>query len=105
MASGSSLDRLARAVKRSGTSTPAWLPRAPQMSMHQGTLTRVDTFNGLVDFQLPDPSGLIVPAVRYMQPYTADNPPRIGDVVWAQHYGTDLLVLGQHMVLDGSVTP
>jgi hypothetical protein len=103
MASGTSLERLARAIKRSNTSTPAWLPRGPQVTMHQGTVTRVDTYNGVVDFQFPDPSGLIVPSVRFIQPYTTDNPPLVGDVVWAQHYGTDFLVMGQHMVLGGTV--
>jgi hypothetical protein len=104
MATGSSIDRLARAIKRSNTTTPAWLPRNPQVSMHQGTVTRVDNFNGVVDFQFPDPSGLIVPAVRYIQPYTADDPPLEGDVVWAQHYGTDFIVMGRHIVLGGTVT-
>jgi hypothetical protein len=72
--------------------------------MHQGTLTRVDTLNGIVDFQFPDPSGLILPSVRYIQPYTADSPPSVGDVVWAQHYGTDVLVMGRHAVPNGFVT-
>lgn len=105
MATGSTIDQLARAIKRSNTSTPAWLPRPPQVSIHQGTLTRVDPFNGIVDFQFPDPSGLVLPAVRYIQPYTAYNPPQVGDVVWAQHSGTDFLIMGQHVVLTGSVTP
>ncbi len=105
MATGSAIAQLARAIKQSNTSTPAWLPRAPQMSMHQGTLTSVDPFNGIADFQFPDPSGLVVPAVHYIQPYTANNTPTVGDVVWAQHYGTDLLIMGQHVVLNGFVTP
>lgn len=105
MATGSPLDRLARAVRGSTTNNPAWLPRAPRLTMHQGTITRVDTYNGLVDFQFPDPSGSILSAVRYIQPYTAGNPPQIGDVVWAHHYGTDFMVLGQHVSLNNFVVP
>lgn len=101
--SGSPLDRLARNIKR--TNSTAWSPRAPQFSMHQGTVNAVDTFNGFVDFGLNDPSGLVVPSVRYLQSYSADNPPTVGDVVWAQHFGTDLLVLGQHLVPPNFVTP
>lgn len=105
MATGSSVERLARAVRRSNTNDPAWLPRAPQLTMHQGTLTRVDTYNGLVDFQFPDPSGAVLPAVRYIQPYTTANLPQIGDVVWAQHYGADFLVMGQHIHFNNFVVP
>lgn len=104
MATGSATDRLARAIKRSNTSTPAWLPRSPQLTLHQGTLTHVDSFNGVANFQFPDPSGVILPAVRYIQPYTPDNPPTIGDVVWAHHYGTDFLIMGQHVTLNGFVS-
>lgn len=103
MATGDATARLARAIKRSNTSTPAWLPRAPQMSLHQGTLTRVDTFNGVVDFQFPDPTGLILPSVRFLQAYGPDHLPEEGDVVWAQHFGTDFMVFAQHVVLNGSV--
>jgi hypothetical protein len=103
MATGSGTDRLARAIKRSNTSTPAWLPRAPQLTLHQGTLTNVDPFNGVADFQFPDPSGIVLPAVRYIQPYSSVSPPTVGDVVWAHHYGTDFLIMGQHVTLSGSV--
>lgn len=105
MATGSSLDQLARAVRGSTTNNPAWLPRAPQVSVHMGTLTRVDTYNGIVDFQFPDPSGATLSAVRYLQPYTATNIPKIGDVVWGQHYGTDFLIMGQHVSLSNFVIP
>jgi hypothetical protein len=103
VASSSAIDRLARSVKRGGT--PAWLPRAPQMTLHQGWLDRVDLFKGIVDFQFNDPSGLLLPAVRYVQAYSAENPPQVGDVVWAQHYGTDFMILGRHVVPDDVVIP
>lgn len=101
--SGSPLDRLARNIKR--TNSTAWSPRAPQMSIHQGTVNFVDTFNSLVDFGLNDPSGLVVPSVRYLQPYTSTNKPSVGDVAWAMHFGSDLLVIGQHVVPLATVTP
>lgn len=103
MASGSPLDRLARSVRRGGV--PAWVPRAPQLTMHLGTVNSVDLFNGWVDFQFADPSGLVVPAVRFMQAYSADNPPQVGHTVWALHFGTDLIVAGQHVVQTNIVTP
>lgn len=98
MATGSSLDRLARAIKQSGTagSSPAWLPRTPQMTMHQGVLTDVDIANGHVDFQFPD-QGIVVPSVRMWQAYSADHVPQVGHVAWGIHYGTDFVVMGQHV--------
>jgi hypothetical protein len=98
MATGSALDRLARAIKQSGTGTsPAWLPRPAQMTMHQGILTSVDNANGHVDFQFPDPLGLVVPAVRTWQAYSANHLPQVGHVAWGIHYGTDFVVMGQHI--------
>jgi hypothetical protein len=94
--SSSALDRLARNIKR--TNSTAWSPRSQTSTLHQGTVNAVDVFNGHVDFGLTDPSGLVVPAVRYLQAYSTANPPSVGDVVWAQHFGTDILILGQHVV-------
>ena len=103
MASRNIIDQLARAAKRGDQ--PAWTPRAQQVSMYQGFVTRVDTFNGIVDFQINDPSGLVLPSVRYLQSYSADNPPGVGHVVWAQHFGTDIVILGQHVVPNSIVIP
>lgn len=99
----SSFDRLARNMKNGGT--PAWIPRAPQLSLHQGTVNGVDLFNGIVNFQFNDPSGLVLPGVRFLQSYSTNNPPAAGHVVWAAHFGTDLLVLGQHVVPANIVIP
>lgn len=101
--SGSAVDIFARAIAGSGTTSSAWTNRAQQVSFHQGTLTRVDPFNGIVDFQLPDPSAPVVPAVKYIQTYSAINLPSIGDVVHIVHTGTDVVVLGQHLSLNGFV--
>jgi hypothetical protein len=103
MASGTPLDRLARSVKGRGQS--AWAQRPPSISLHQGTVDRVDTFNGIVDFLANDPSGLVIPSVRYMRPYTATNTPALGDVVWGLHFGTDMFVMGQHIVPTNIVIP
>jgi hypothetical protein len=73
------------------------------MSMHQGTLSDVDLGRGVVDFQFPDPSGLVVPSVRVLQPYSADRPPSAGDVVWAAHFGADLFILGQHAIPSNTI--
>lgn len=100
----SAIDRAARAIKKANTSNSARIPRGQQMSLHQGTLTRVDTFNGVADFQFPDPGGLIVPSVNYLRPYSTDSPPSIGDVVWGIHNGTDFMIWAQHVVLNGFVS-
>lgn len=100
---GSLVDRLARNIKR--TTSAAWTPRPQQMTMHQGVVNAVDVFSGVADFQTNDPSGAVVPAVRFLQAYSADNPPSVGDVVWAQHFGTDLLIIGQHVVPPNIVIP
>lgn len=96
MASSDSIARLARHVKR--TDAPAWLPRAPRISLHQGVLADVDLGRNTVHFEFNDPSGLILPGVRYLQAYSDTHQPRVGDVVWAQHFGTDVLILGRHVV-------
>lgn len=96
--------RLARSIKQQGSST-AWAPRQQQISLHQGTVNAVDTFNSHVDFLTNDPSGLIIPAVRYIQPYTTTNPPTDGDIVWAMHFGTDMFIMGQHIVPPNIVIP
>lgn len=102
--SGSPLDRLARNIKR--TNSTAWSPRPPQLTLHQGVINAVDTFNGHADFMTNDPTGLVIPAVRYIQPYTATNTPTVGDVAWAMHFGTDILIMGQHVVPPYSfITP
>jgi hypothetical protein len=99
--SNSAIDRLARHMR--GGSSPAWTPRQPQMSMHQGTLSNVDLGRGVVDFEFPDQGGLVVPQVRYLQPYTDLNPPTAGDVVWAGHFGADLIVFGRHYIPTGTI--
>ena len=96
--------RLARNIKRGGAST-GWVQRAPQQSLHMGTVNSVDLFNGIVDFAFNDPSGLVASGVRFMQAYGPDNPPAIGHTVWAQHTGTDLVILGQHIVPTSIVIP
>jgi hypothetical protein len=95
---------LARNIKRGGAST-AWVPRAPQVTLHMGTVGAVDLFSGIVDFEFNDPSGLVLPGVRFMQAYSAADPPAVGHTVWAQHFGTDIVVLGQHVVPPNIVTP
>src|ERR1700744_6485320 len=92
----SAVSRAARAAKKAGTTNSARIPRGQQMSLHQGTLTRVDAFNGVADFQFPDPNGLIVPSVSFVQPYADLSQAQIGHVVWALHTGTDIMILGQH---------
>lgn len=105
MATGSTVSMFARGIKRSNTSTPAWLPRAPQLTLHQGTLSGVDIRNGSVDFAFPDPAGLVLPQVRFMQPYTDTSPPETGHVVWGLHFGTDFMVIGQHVSAGGVIIP
>jgi hypothetical protein len=70
-----------------------------------GTVNSVDLFNGIVDFEFNDPSGLVAPGVRFIQSYSPDTPPSVGDTVWTFHNGTDLLVMGQHVVPTNLVIP
>lgn len=100
---GSELSRLARAIKSPGN--PAWLPRTPQSSYHQGTLTGVDHGNGVADFQFADPSGIVVPGVRILQTYSPTYLPQEGHVVWMHLYGTDPMIIGQHVPSTGFLIP
>lgn len=95
------IDRLARHVSRGDT--PAWMPRAPRVTLHKGLLADVDLGRSTVQFAFNDPSGLVLPGVRFLQAYSDTNPPRTGDVVWAQHFGTDLMVIGRHVVPTSTV--
>lgn len=102
MTANPTLSRLARHIAR-GNTLPQ-VPRTPQMHAHLLTVTHVDTFSGVVGVQFPDPSGFIVQGVRYMQSYSPMNSPSVGDTVHAIQYGTDLWVVGQHIVPTNFVT-
>lgn len=97
--------RLARRMSRGDNSSSIRLPRAPQLTMHMGTLAAVDTNTGTAHFAFNDPSGLIVPGVRVLQTYSASHQPEVGDKVWAHHYGTDLLIFAQHLIPNNNVSP
>lgn len=98
------LDRLARRVSRGNNSSSIRLPRAPQLTLHMGTLAAVDTNTGTAHFAFNDPSGVIVPGVRYWQSYSPTHLPEVGDTVWVQHYGTDLYIVAQHIVPNNVVS-
>lgn len=97
-ASDAEIARFTRRVSRGSNSSSIRLPRAPQLTMHLGTLAAVDNNTNTAHFAFNDPSGLIVPGVRVVQAYSPTNTPSVGDIVWAHHYGTDLMIVGQHMV-------
>jgi hypothetical protein len=95
------LRAFARKVARPGNA-PAQLTRAPKMSMHQVTVGTVDTGTGTVQVQFngaADTTG----GVRYIQAYTATNPPQAGDIAWGHHNGTDFTVVGRHIVPNSTV--
>jgi hypothetical protein len=98
------ISRLARNIKRGGTST-AWVPRDQRVSMHLGQIGNVDLYNGIVDFEYNDPSGLVIPGVTFLQTYSASNPPAEGHTVWLQHFGTDVMVMGQQVNPTNIVIP
>lgn len=70
-----------------------------------GTLAAVDNTTNTVHFAFNDPSGLVLPGVRVLQAYSATNPPSVGDTVWMHHNGTDVMILGLHVVPTSTVTP
>jgi len=97
------IDQLARAAKTGDQS--AWQPRPPSMSFYQGTVSRVDNFNGIVDWVANDPSGLVLPNVRVLQAYSPASRPGVGHVAVGVHVGTDFYILGQHVVPNSIVIP
>lgn len=97
------IDQLARAAKTGDQS--AWTPRVPGFSFFQGEVKRVDNFNGVVDWEANDPSGLVLPGVRVLQAYSATNQPGVGHVAVGVHVGTDFYILGQHVVPNSIVIP
>jgi hypothetical protein len=70
-----------------------------------GTIAASDINTNTAHFQFDDPSGLIVPGVRVIQAYGAGNQPAIGHTVWAFHNGTDLMILGQHVIPTNTIIP
>lgn len=96
------LDDLARQLARSDSSVR--VPRSPSISWHQGTLTAIDPSTNTADYQ-HNGSGIIIPGVRYLQSYTPNNPPSIGDIVWMQQHGSDVLIIGRHVVPNSLVIP
>lgn len=96
--------RLARNIKRGGTTT-GWVQRAPTMTLHMGTAGTVDQFNNVADFNYNDPSNAVQSRVRVLLPYPAGVSPAEGDTVIAIHTGTDMWIIGQHIVPTSVVTP
>ena len=96
--------RLARNIKRPGNST-GWVQRQPQMSLHMGTVGTVDQFNNVADFNYNDPSNTTQAGVRVLLPYPTGVSPTEGDTVIAIHTGTDMWIIGQHVVPTPVVTP
>ena len=99
--SRASMSRLARQVRRADESV--WVPRAPTPTLHLGVLTGVDIGRNTVSFLANDPALKEIPGVRYLQAYSAANPPQEGDVVRALHFGTAIMILGRHVVPDSAV--
>lgn len=104
-ASDANIARLTRRMARGDNSSSIRLPRAPQLSLHMGTLAAVDTNTNTAHFQFNDPSGLIVPGVRVVQAYGGDNQPEVGHTVWAYNYGTDFMIIGQHIIPTNTIIP
>jgi hypothetical protein len=92
---------LARRISRTDSSVR--VPRSPSTSLHQGVLTAVDVGTNTVEFE-HNGTGTSIPGVRYLVAYTADNPPKPGDVVWMQLHGTDPMILGRHVVPNSTVS-
>lgn len=96
--------RLARRVSRGSNSSSIRLPRAPQLTMHMGTLAEVDINTNTAHFAFNDPSGLIMPGVPYLQHYSDFHLPEAGDLVLAHQYGTDFFIVAQHLVPNNNVS-
>lgn len=91
-----------QAMRGLSSDSSARAPRSLALSLHMGKLAAVDTETNTAQF-IVNGSAVQIPGVRYLQAYTADAPPAAGDVVWAHHNGTDLLILGQHVVPTSTV--
>lgn len=96
------LDSFARRIV-AGTGEGARVPRQQQMSLHMGTLMDVDPITGTAHFAV-NGSDLVIPGVRYLQAYSPSYSPSPGHKVWAQYTGTDLMILGQHVLPISTVT-
>ena len=102
---GPAIRKLARSIVQGNT--PAQVRRPLTVDIHHLTVTQVDEFSGTVGVQFPDPSGngTIVSGVRVVRPYTSDSPPTAGDIAVVHQYGTEMYVMGQHVVPTNFITP
>jgi hypothetical protein len=101
MPTAAQIAKLAQKVKRGDQ--PPWLPRAPQVMLHYGNVVDADPYSGTVDFEFNDPTGLVYPRMQVLLPYTEASQPQQGHVVVTQHYGTDIFVLGRHLITPNFV--
>lgn len=100
--SRSSINSFTRALKSVDSST-VWTPRPGRWSLEQGLIVGTDVGNNVASIQLNGGGDPIAAGVRYVQAYTADNPPVEGEAAWFHYNGRVALLLGRHVVPNGAV--
>lgn len=79
------------------------MSRAPTLTLHLGWLDDVDLYRNTAVLRTNDPSLQTLPAVRWVETYSATNPPSAGDIVQALHVGTSVRILGRLVVPNSAV--
>lgn len=93
---------IARRISRNDSSVR--VPKAPQISLHQGKLAAVDNNTNTVHFT-HNGTGVVIPGVPVMMSYTTTRTPAVNDVAVLQMHGTDPVIVGYLVVPTNVVTP
>ena len=95
------LTQLVQQIARADESM--FVPRAQNPTIHMGVLTGVDYGRSTAAMLTNVPDMTALPTCRWIESYSATNPPAAGDVVRFLHVGTAVHILGRHVVADSAV--
>lgn len=101
--SRSSINSFAATMRKGGDTSPLWVPRTPEWSLQQSTVTGVDPGNNVAHIALNDSLGEVAYGVRYVHFFGPDTPPQTGDRVWGHYDGRVMLLFGRQVVPNGPV--
>lgn len=97
--------RAAKNIRRPGEPNILGVPRQLIVpTIHMGEVVGVDVGRNVLGYQFNDPElTSLATGVGWLQAYTRDDPPTVGDSIRALYFGRQLMVIGKQVVPDGVV--
>lgn len=98
--------RAAKNIRNPNDPNIAGIPRQQTVpTIHMGEVVAVDEGRKVLGLRFNDPDGTeVATGIPWMQMYTADNPPAVGDSVRLFYFGNQPLAFGRQDVADDTVT-